>query len=81
MPKLRHLSGREVIAILRRFGFVVHSQQGSHVKLRRITGSGTVETLTVPNHRQLDTGTCRAIFRQASRYVIESELRPHFFGD
>ena len=30
------------------------------------------ETLTVPNHRQLDTpGTCRAIYRQACRYIPE----------
>ncbi|MDP2675430.1 MAG: type II toxin-antitoxin system HicA family toxin [Dehalococcoidia bacterium] len=34
-PKLRRLSGKEVIAILKRSGFDVHSQRGSHVKLRR----------------------------------------------
>lgn len=81
MPKLRRLSGREVIQILGRFGFVAHSQRGSHVKLRRIAESGAAESLTVPNHRELDSGTCRAVFRQASRYVPESDLRPHFFTD
>ena len=81
MPKLRRLSGSEVVRILGRFGFSVHSQRGSHVKLRRIVQSGAAESLTVPNHRQLDNGTCRAIFRQASRYVPESELRPYFFAD
>jgi hypothetical protein len=25
-----------------------------------------------------DTGTCRAIFRQASRFIAETDLRPHF---
>ena len=35
MPKLRRLSGPEVIHILEGFGFSVHAQAGSHVKLRR----------------------------------------------
>ncbi|WP_419183599.1 type II toxin-antitoxin system HicA family toxin [Scytonema hofmannii] len=37
--------------ILSKFGFEVHSQKGSHVKLRR-SGVEQKETLTVPNHRQ-----------------------------
>lgn len=78
MPKLKRLSGAEVINILKQFGFEVYSQRGSHVKLRRISRSGK-ETLTIPNHRQLDTGTCRAIYRQACRYIPESDLFPYFY--
>jgi len=36
MPKLKNLSGKEVIKILLSFGFEVASQKGSHVKLRRV---------------------------------------------
>ena len=79
MPKLRHLSGSEVIRILERFGFTVHAQRGSHVKLRRIGSAGEKQTLTIPRHQELDTGTLRAIFRQASRYVLAEELRPYFY--
>ena len=57
----------------------IHSQKGSHVKLRRIGINGN-ETLTIPNHRELDTGTCKAIFRQASQYIPESELHPYFYS-
>jgi predicted RNA binding protein YcfA (HicA-like mRNA interferase family) len=78
MPKLKRLSGAEVIAILEQFGFQSHSQRGSHVKLRRVGKTGK-ETLTIPNHRQLDTGTCRAIYKQACRYIPESELFPYFY--
>ena len=78
MPKLKRLSGAEIIAILKQFDFEVYSQRGSHVKLRRISISGK-ETLTVPNHRQLDTGTCRAIYRQACRYIPESDLSRYFY--
>ncbi len=81
MPKLRRLSGAEVIAILGRFGFTVRSQRGSHVKLRRDLPDGTVQSLTIPAHPELDTGTCRAIVRQASRFIPEENLRQHFYSD
>ena len=81
MPRLRRLSGAEVIAILGRFGFAVHSRRGSHVKLRRALPDGASQSLTVPDHAELDAGTCRAILRQASRFMPESDLRPHFYAD
>jgi predicted RNA binding protein YcfA (HicA-like mRNA interferase family) len=78
MSSLRRMSGREVVAIFQSYGFAIFSQKGSHIKLRRIDSHGQKQTLTVPNHRELDTGTLRAIIRQASRYIPEDELRPHF---
>ncbi len=81
MPKLRRLSGAELTAVLRRFGFLVVGQKGSHIKLRRQLATGEKQTLTVPNHSELDTGTCRAVLRQASRYIPETELHPHFYTD
>ena len=81
MPRLRRLSGAEVFAILGRFGFTLHAQRGSHAKVRRVLVDRTVQTLTVPVHDELDTGTCRAIFRQASRFIPEQDLRPHFYTE
>ena len=69
MPDLRRLSGSAVIRILEGFRF------------RRSDPSGQKQTLTIPRHKELDTGTLRAIFRQASRYVPDHELRPHFFAE
>src|SRR3972149_11953149 len=46
--KLKRLSGREVISILQKFGFVVASQKGSHVKLARTPPTGDRQILTVP---------------------------------
>jgi predicted RNA binding protein YcfA (HicA-like mRNA interferase family) len=81
--KLRQLSGAEVRAILEGFGFamVKSAGKGSHVKLRRTLPDGRRQTLVVPNHHEIDRGTLRAIFRQASRFVPESELHPHFYCD
>lgn len=56
MPKLRRLSGKEVIGILGRFGFSAVTQRGSHVKLRRFA-AGAMQILTVPAHPELDLGT------------------------
>jgi predicted RNA binding protein YcfA (HicA-like mRNA interferase family) len=78
MPNLRRMSGREVVAVFQSFGFAVHSQKGSHVKLRRIGPDMEKQTLTIPNHDELDTGTLRAIIRQASRHVSIQDLQAHF---
>ena len=79
MPKLRVLSGKEIVKILSKFGFEVVSQRGSHVKLRRILPNGAKQTLTVPLHDELDKGTLKAIFRQATRYIPEDKLRDYFY--
>jgi len=78
MPKLRRLAGRDILTILYGFGFQQVSQRGSHVKLVREV-DGTRQVLTIPLHTELDSGTLRAIFRQASRFISEEELRPHFY--
>jgi len=79
-PKLRRLSGSEVIDIFNSFGFRIRTQKGSHVKLRRVVEGGK-QTLTIPLHNEIDSGTLRAIVRQASRFVPESELHNHFYSD
>jgi predicted RNA binding protein YcfA (HicA-like mRNA interferase family) len=81
MPKLKRLSASEVISAFRHFGFVVLTQRGSHIKLRRIGGAGEKQTLVIPNHPEFDRGTCRALFRQACKYISPDDLRPFFFTD
>ena len=79
MPKLRVLSGKDILGILAQFGFQIHSQRGSHVKLRRTGPLGTQQTLTIVTHDELDKGTLRAIFRQACRYISEGDLLTYFY--
>lgn len=58
MPKT--WSGKEVVRILvRKFGFVVVSQKGSHVKLKKRTSEG-MRTTVVPLHSELAIGTLRS---------------------
>ena len=65
--------------ILSNFGFSVHSQKGSHIKLKRFSSVGT-ETLLVPDRNQIPKGTLKAILNQSSKYIPNSELQEHFFN-
>jgi predicted RNA binding protein YcfA (HicA-like mRNA interferase family) len=76
--KLKTLSGVEVVKILEAFGFGVHSQKGSHIKLHRRT-IGTIETLIIPGHDPISKGTLQKIFKQASRYISQEDLRGYFY--
>jgi predicted RNA binding protein YcfA (HicA-like mRNA interferase family) len=79
VPRLRRLSARDVLRALEAFGFEVASTRGSHAKLHRVFPTGEVQILTVPLHRELAPGTIHAIFRQACKFVPESDLRPYFY--
>jgi predicted RNA binding protein YcfA (HicA-like mRNA interferase family) len=81
MPRLKTLSGPDVVRIFSEFEFMVASQRGSHIKLRRVLPDGIRQNLTIPNHRELDTGTLKAIYRQALRYIADEDLRPHFYSE
>lgn len=63
-PALPVISGREAIAILRRIGYEVVRQKGSHVRLRH-PDSGRRKPVTVPLHAELKRGVLRAIPRDA----------------
>ena len=79
MTRLRRLGSREVLTSLRKHGFEVAYARGSHAKLVRTLSSGERHVWVVPLHKSLASGTVRAIYRQALRFVPEAELRADFF--
>jgi predicted RNA binding protein YcfA (HicA-like mRNA interferase family) len=68
MSKLPHISGKECIQALSKVDFYIKRQTGSHVILRR---DDPFAQVVVPDHRELDSGTLRAIIRQAGLSVDE----------
>ncbi len=81
-PRLKSLSGRDVIRSLTSLGFAVVRTRGSHATLVRISPrDGQRHVLTVPLHKEIAPGTLRAIHRQALRFVCAEDLRAHFFHD
>ena len=80
MPRLKRLTSRDILRILRSFGFEVVSMKGSHAKLARAPLQGNKEILVVPMHRKMSVGTIHAIYRQACRFIPEEDLREDFFS-
>ena len=74
MPKIKVLSGKDLLKIFKGFGFELFSQKGSHVKLVRILLEQK-QILIIPNHKTLDRGTLKAIYRQSTRFISERELK------
>jgi predicted RNA binding protein YcfA (HicA-like mRNA interferase family) len=68
MTRLPRASGRQCCEALGRAGFLRIREHGSHVVLRR---SDPFSQVVVPDHRELDRGTLRAILRHADVSVEE----------
>ena len=65
MSKLPVISGSDCVKALNKIGFVVY-QRGSHITMVR---KSPPSQTTIPNHKELDRGTLRAIIRQVGLTV------------
>jgi len=64
------LSGREVLAVLNRLGFVEVHRKGSHVKMKHSDG----KTIVFPFHDEVDRYTLKGALRDAG-VNVEDFLR------
>ena len=62
MAKPPLLSGREVVAALKRAGYVQAGQKGSHIKLWH---PETHLILIIPDHKEVDRWTLKGILQDA----------------
>ena len=70
MPKL--YTNKQTLKVLKKAGFVKVSQKGSHIKLKGFWND-KLQTVIVPNHKQIDKGTFSSILSQASMSKEEFE--------
>ena len=68
MPPLPVLSGREVVAVMEKFGWREARRQSSHIVLVK---EGHLATLSVPDHKEVARGTLRSLIRSANLTVDE----------
>ena len=68
MPRLPVLSGRAARKAFEKAGWIFDRQRGSHMILRKEGGPGM---LSVPDHRELDTGLLRGLIRDSGMTVDE----------
>ena len=68
MGKLGNISGKEAAKAFQRAGWQPIGQVGSHLVLVK---SGVKANLSVPQHKELSTGTLRALIRSAGMTIDE----------
>jgi predicted RNA binding protein YcfA (HicA-like mRNA interferase family) len=68
MGRLGNISGKEAVKAFGEAGWQVLGQVGSHVVL---TKAGERANLSVPQHKELSTGTLRALIRASGMTVEE----------
>jgi predicted RNA binding protein YcfA (HicA-like mRNA interferase family) len=72
MTKVPSLSYPQVVRVLRRDGWVVVRQRGSHIRLQKHTPDETLK-LVVPAHRPIKRSTLSHILKQARLTVADFE--------
>ena len=68
-PKLPVVSGLDCILALKKIGYAVVRQRGSHVRLK--DRSGKLPPVTVPDHMELRPGLLKKILNDAGLTVKE----------
>ncbi|MCK4808868.1 MAG: type II toxin-antitoxin system HicA family toxin [Candidatus Aenigmarchaeota archaeon] len=63
MPKLPVVSGKQLISILKKAGFIEVRQRGSHVSLQKVSSDNDYRTI-VPIHKEISKGTLLDILHQ-----------------
>ena len=78
-PKLKNLSGKEVINFLLRSGFVFKRQRGSHIVL--VGSFEDIEVIAiVPAHKSISVGTLKSLYRQAKRCLPDNIVNDFFYS-
>ena len=72
MGDLRGLSGRDIIRILEKHGFLEVRQKSSHIVMQKKSEERTI-TVIVPDHKEIRIGTLYSIIRQSQLPKTEFE--------
>jgi predicted RNA binding protein YcfA (HicA-like mRNA interferase family) len=70
MKSPRSLSAKNLIKLLKVYGYEVVSQRGSHIKVT--TQQNGEHHLAIPNHDPIKIGTLNAILRQVAEHLDKS---------
>ena len=61
-------SGTQIVKALRRIGYVVDHQRGSHIFMHNLAKNTSV---IVPNHKEIKKGTLNSIIKKAGITIDE----------
>lgn len=76
----RDISASELISVLKKFGYQVTRQAGSHIRLT--TQNSGEHHITIPNHSPIKIGTLSAILNDIASHlhITKEELVKELFG-
>ena len=79
MKTPRDLSGKELIKLLSKYGYVITTQRGSHIKIT--TQEKGEHHLAIPNHNPLKVGTINGILTQVANQfsITKNEVFKNLF--
>ncbi len=82
MRLLRDVRGEQLAKLLKRYGYQVTRQTGSHVRLTS-TYRGEEHHITIPRHASLRVGTLSGILSDVAEYlgIDKAQLVQELFGD
>lgn len=63
----RDLNGEQLARLLRRYGYVITRQTGSHIRLTTVQEGE--HHITIPHHSPLRVGTLNAILRDVAQHL------------
>jgi len=77
----RDLSGRDLIQLLKRYGYESTRQVGSHIRLESNL-RGPAHYITIPDHDSLRIGTLNSILSDVAEYLgsDRAKLMQELFG-
>jgi predicted RNA binding protein YcfA (HicA-like mRNA interferase family) len=77
----RDLSGTDLAGLLRRYGYEITRQTGSHLRLTSAQ-RGAQHHVTIPRHRVLRVGTLSSVVAEVAAYLEQDrdELLRELFG-
>lgn len=76
----RNISAAELISSLRKFGYEISRQKGSHIRVT--TQSNNQHHLTIPNHDPIKLGTLSSILADVASHfnLSKEEVLKKLFG-
>lgn len=83
MPKIpRDISGRKLVALLKKHGYEIQRQTGSHIRLRAEI-QGQEHKITIPAHDPIKIGTLNKILGDTANHmkISKRELIKKLFGE
>jgi predicted RNA binding protein YcfA (HicA-like mRNA interferase family) len=69
MPKIpRDISGRELVRLLKKYGYKIVRETGSHIRLTS-NFKCTEHKITIPDHQPIKIGTLNNILKEIADYL------------